>query len=530
MTDEQRAQFDRIEAFKLDAPGASFPFSKRLAKENGWSTEYTRRVIAEYKRFAFLYAAAGHPVSPSEDVDQAWHLHMLYSENYWDEFCGKTLGRPLHHQPNQGMSGQGAKFEDWYAATLSSYVRLIGTPPSDIWPSPAARRTVKPDYQRVDRRTSWVIRKPWRRLRSSAGAVGAGWFNNGLIGGLLMAVALLVVGCTDAVKGPNPFDWMGPDFLQLYMVLFAVAYLLGWGLRYRLKVPLPGNVPAANLDPYEVTYLIAGPRRTVEAAVAELVRQGALALGPTGQLAPSAASYSGRHDFERRVFQLVPRFGVSFLALLGSAGFALKSVEQSLIAKGLVMAEPAWRRATLVPLAVCALPIVAGAVKVSIGVSRDRPVGDLIGLCVLSAIVSLVSFARRPYRSRYGDGVYRDLTARYAFLQGASMDSIVANAGPDSDDFAIAVGLYGTSILADTTFAALSMMMEPPVVMGGSQCNSGGDASCSSGDGSSCNSGGSQCNSGGGSSCNSGGSSCSSGDSGGSSGCGGCGGGSSCSS
>ena len=72
----------RLEQFQLDSAGAALPFSARLARENNWTAGYTRRVIEEYKRFGFLAVAAGHPVSPSEDVDQAWHLHLTYSENY----------------------------------------------------------------------------------------------------------------------------------------------------------------------------------------------------------------------------------------------------------------------------------------------------------------------------------------------------------------------------------------------------------------------------------------------------------------
>ena len=59
----------------------------RLASENGWSREYAVRVMQEYRRFAFLAVAAGHPVSPSDAVDQAWHLHLVYTRSYWDEFC-----------------------------------------------------------------------------------------------------------------------------------------------------------------------------------------------------------------------------------------------------------------------------------------------------------------------------------------------------------------------------------------------------------------------------------------------------------
>ena len=61
----------RLDAFELDEPGVAFPFSARLAHENGWSRGFARRVIAEYKRFVWLALRAGHPVTPSEEVDEA---------------------------------------------------------------------------------------------------------------------------------------------------------------------------------------------------------------------------------------------------------------------------------------------------------------------------------------------------------------------------------------------------------------------------------------------------------------------------
>ena len=80
MTTEQQSLWSRIEQFSLDDPGAAFPFSVRLARENRWSTDHAERAIREYKRFMFLGCVAGHPVSPSEDVDQVWHLNLVYTK------------------------------------------------------------------------------------------------------------------------------------------------------------------------------------------------------------------------------------------------------------------------------------------------------------------------------------------------------------------------------------------------------------------------------------------------------------------
>jgi hypothetical protein len=36
-----------------------------------------------------------HIVTPSEQVDQVWHLHLTYTRSYWDEFCPNVLGQPF---------------------------------------------------------------------------------------------------------------------------------------------------------------------------------------------------------------------------------------------------------------------------------------------------------------------------------------------------------------------------------------------------------------------------------------------------
>ena len=125
----------RLESFEIDQPGVSFPFSARLARDQGWDRGFARRVCDEYKRFLWLAVKAGHPVTPSEEVDEAWHLHLCYTRSYWDDLCGKLLGKPLHHGPTEGGRDEDEKFADWYGRTLDSYRRHFGEePPTDIWP------------------------------------------------------------------------------------------------------------------------------------------------------------------------------------------------------------------------------------------------------------------------------------------------------------------------------------------------------------------------------------------------------------
>lgn len=164
-----------LEAFELDDASASLTFTRRLARENGWDHTFAVRVVEEYKRFVFLAMTAGHQVTPSDEVDQAWHLHLTYTRSYWDELCGEVLGRPLHHGPTKGGQQEGDRFEDQYEQTLASYREAFGEePPADIWPPCEIRFGEAADFVRVNRGRVWIMPKPWRGQRHAMLAVACG--------------------------------------------------------------------------------------------------------------------------------------------------------------------------------------------------------------------------------------------------------------------------------------------------------------------------------------------------------------------
>ncbi len=161
MDDRQKELFEKIRSFQITAPTNALTFEKRLARENGWDYAFARRVVEQYKRFLFLMLEAGHPVTPSDQVDQAWHLHLLYTRSYWDEFCVKIAGRPLHHGPTQGGQVEGDKYSDWYQKTKDRYLELFDeTTPQDIWPENDIRFGEDINFRRINLSRNLVIRLP----------------------------------------------------------------------------------------------------------------------------------------------------------------------------------------------------------------------------------------------------------------------------------------------------------------------------------------------------------------------------------
>ncbi len=160
MTPEQQAIWDKVRNFELDEPGSMFTFTQRLARENGWTIEYSLRAVHEYKKFMFMLCIAEYPLTPSDQVDQVWHLHLIYTHSYWNDFCRDTLNKVIHHGPTRGGKAEGDKYTDWYQKTLDLYKQLFERDaPEDIWPSKEVRfRDI--NFRRVNVNGNWIIKKP----------------------------------------------------------------------------------------------------------------------------------------------------------------------------------------------------------------------------------------------------------------------------------------------------------------------------------------------------------------------------------
>lgn len=158
------AIWKRVSAVDFDESHAAFPFVSRLARDNNWSESYAVRVLHEYRRFACLAMVGGREVTPSDEVDQAWHLHLLYTRHYWGVWT-KALGRKLHHGPTEGGSSEAARYRDNYLATLDLYKQHFHQqPPVDIWPSVSNRFRNPKRFIRLDTENYFIFNR-WKRKR-----------------------------------------------------------------------------------------------------------------------------------------------------------------------------------------------------------------------------------------------------------------------------------------------------------------------------------------------------------------------------
>jgi hypothetical protein len=164
-TPARRALWQRIEQHDFE-PDTALNFTHRLARDHGWRLDEARAAVDAYRRFCFLALVSPTPVTPSEVVDEVWHQHLIYSRDYWDRWCGKTLQAPLHHDPTPGGAEAQVIYRRQYAETLALHESFFGPPGESLWPA-SHLRFAGPRYHMTDRSCWFILPRPvlWiRRL------------------------------------------------------------------------------------------------------------------------------------------------------------------------------------------------------------------------------------------------------------------------------------------------------------------------------------------------------------------------------
>jgi hypothetical protein len=161
ISETARPLWQALSAYEVGPVDADLSFTARLARENGWSRAHAARVFEEYRRFLFLAVTAGHAVTPSDAVDQVWHLHLTYTRDYWERLCPQVLAQPLHHGPTKGGREEGTRFFEQYAQTLRSYEAAFGPAPEDIWPDARRRLQIDPMARRVHPHDALILPYRW---------------------------------------------------------------------------------------------------------------------------------------------------------------------------------------------------------------------------------------------------------------------------------------------------------------------------------------------------------------------------------
>ena len=392
MLDAQRDLYRRIQAYALDDPSHEIGFVRHLMRQQGWSREHCLRTIEEYKKYVFLASVAGQQAVPSDPVDQVWHLHMLYSEPYWEDFCPNVLGRRLQHCPAQGGWQERERFHHLYRATIESYRQFFGEPPLDLWPPADIRFGSDLQRQGVP-----IGRRPGLRQ---------------LLAVLSLLVVCAVASTPLALASSSTASATSATADLPAMLLLPLAMALGLVIRRLIRRPNTQTaIPLLSAE--QLAYLARGARGALDVALAQLVDRGVLlpnrdkkTLNLTFFASPCVSPLEQQLVQRNKQLAQIPYEGPTYGNLVTPGAYDYSSLKQDLREKGLMIGPLSLAAShsfylLLIPL------IVFGAMSMALSCPREfRHAFDsvLVGPWTLALVCS--AFLIIPGgRTRWGSSV-----------------------------------------------------------------------------------------------------------------------------
>jgi uncharacterized protein (TIGR04222 family) len=441
-----------ILAFRLDAPQASDPFSQRLARENVWPARYTARVIEEYKRFVYLAMIAEHPVTPSDAVDQAWHLHLCYTRSYWEDLCRDVLGAPLHHGPSRGGNAEHRRYAEQYEQTVRLYAAVFGEPvPADIWPEPCLRFRVGVQYRRINITEHWTFRKPSLWLDSRGAVHGR------------HVVSLVAFGFASAVC---IFD------AGAFMVLYWASWTLGVVLALRLRAASTdatarrASAHRSALQIQSVAYLSGGATRAVSCALASLMASNLVRLdAETGTLCRTEHAAEHLSPLEQSLYLRVASEPTLITTVRAGSEADTLHIQKALENAGYLEAFPAdvifWT-AFCMPLIGLLMEFVLGNLS-----SATRGGSSFGVLCILCFVAYWIAKGiSKPSQgpNAFGQRALAEWEQKHAELRVRAI-----GLEPPIREVPLIVAVFGLAALNAATWD----LLEPPQVKDESSCGGG---------------------------------------------------------
>ena len=431
-----------IQKFNPDDPHSSLPFSKKLAKENNWSASFTSKAIEEYKKFMYLCCVSPTGASPSDVVDQVWHMHLTYTSSYWIDFCKNTLHKDIHHYPSKGGAIENEKHKNWYNSTLLLYEQTFGTkPPASVWPQGNDPDIDEPVYdKKLFTRTSIIF--------------------------FIIAAVLIV--------STDMYHLRGKDFLHYFPVLAAIGLIIMLiQLRdksKRLEQVISDHLPR-QFSKWQMLKFLNGPHRCYQSALIELVRDGKLEVQRNSFKLLTQSGSMANH--ENPLWENLVRDYQAGETFTYENGFSLFDQER-IKHPGFEKLFRLSKKTDFLKLIIPGFVLAAGIARVMQGLANNKPVDYLVLELMLTGFIFIGVLGMYSYTTR----VFKIVREIWS----------ADNAYGYSNDLSVNYGILG--IMAVSGFAEytiLNSLFEKKTPQSGSSFSSG-CSSCSGG--SSCGGGG----------------------------------------
>ena len=255
-------------------------------------------------------------------------------------------------------------------------------------------------------------------------------------------------------------------FLMLYVALLAAACAASFAISIRLR---PEGQAGVHADMEDLAILSGGKKRLVEAVAAKLNGNGSIEVMSNGEFTVLKRN-KGDSSAERAVLRLDSPF--KWAGLAEAVRTDSEVFEEDLVRKGWLLDGGDAARLRFLQAVPFLILLAFGFIRSVAGSAESEPIGGLtffLFVTAAAAILRLYFFDRRT------------LAGQHLFALNSDKFSRLKRA-PEADELGYAVALYGTGVLAGTSFATLHAAKAQNSA-GGGGCSPGGDNSGNDGSG-----------------------------------------------
>lgn len=256
-------------------------------------------------------------------------------------------------------------------------------------------------------------------------------------------------------------DWSAGPFLGLYVLLAAASVAMAVAVKEWVRSrAASGPGPVGELSVLEVALLSGGRARAADVLALGLVESGHLAVNPAGHLAATALY----RDAPPQIGPFRSERQIARRDLVAVMRPWLDPAVESLVFRGLALSEKLQSRMRLAIISIVTPVILLGIVRIGFGLQRDRPVGFLVGLVIVTTFATIVAAHVRRLATGLGDDVLSSLieTKRRALL------------APLPQEVLFAFAMHGPPVLSGTALAAYAKALKDGSGSGGCGGDGGG--------------------------------------------------------
>lgn len=259
----------------------------------------------------------------------------------------------------------------------------------------------------------------------------------------------------------GPFDLNGGQFIALYLLLLATATI------FCLLIPKlmrqAGRDQVVN-DPDQLALLVGGPTRLCEAVVTRLLAAHSIQQRSSGHFGLLSVPQTSS-TIEQSVIGVLP---ASWRILEQSVKRHAEPLRNHMVSAGLLIDHNSAARQQLMQTLPYLLLVLFGTVKLFVGEQRDKPVGILTALILVTLLFAVIRHLI----------VDRRTEAAIRAVEAAKTRSARLKAAPTTPEMGLAVALFGTTVLAGSAYQGLHTLRSAASGDGGgtsSDSGGGGD-------------------------------------------------------